>query len=143
MHDYNANHHFWDDELGTSYFTCVNMVCMSVLVGITELYRLLILKYICIGAVPCEYMNWNTSHLLGVCFVSNCWVAFLVLHICLHFENKMNEFFSCDGKMYELVEKPNLAASSCSYHYISVFFFFFRIVKPVNSTYFSIRYCNM
>ena len=101
VHDYKATHHFWDGELGTSYFSCVSMVCMNVLVGITELYWLLILTYICIGAVPCEYMNWDTSHLLGVCFVSSCRVAFRVLHVCLHFECKMNEFFSCDSKMYE------------------------------------------
>jgi len=57
VHDYNATHHFLDGELRTSYFTCVNMVCMSVLVGITELYWLFILTYICIDAVPCEYIN--------------------------------------------------------------------------------------
>ena len=100
VHDYNATHHSWDGELGTPYFTCVNMVCMNVLIGITDLYWLLIFTYICIGAVPCEYMNWDTLHLLGVRFVSSCWVAFRVLHICLHFECKMAEFFSCDSKMY-------------------------------------------
>jgi len=38
VHDYNATHHFLDDELGTLCFTFVNMVCMRVLVRITEHY---------------------------------------------------------------------------------------------------------
>jgi hypothetical protein len=45
---------------------------MSVLAGITEQYWLVLLKYICIGAVPCEYVSSGTLRLLGVYFVRNC-----------------------------------------------------------------------